>query len=1230
MVAQRNRRSFVLARLLLVHNLTRTEMKFSFQILLRRIHLRLFFILCVYAAVFGAKAASVFDDFVRVTEALTPQQELTNFHLPPGFEMQLVASEPEIGKPMNMAFDAKGRLWMTQSREYPYAAPLDKPGRDKIMVLSDFDERGRARKVTTFAEGLNIPIGLLPYKNGVIAFSIPNIYYFQDTNSDGKADTKELVLGRFGFEKDVHGLTSNFRRGYDGWIYADHGYNNETTLTAKDGSVVKMQSGNCYRFRPDGSRVEQHSYGQVNPFGLMFDPLGDLWSADCHSSPVYQLLRGAYYPSFGKPNDGLGFAPNICKHSHGSTAISGMVYYDDDRWPAEYRGNTFVGNVVTCRINRDYLDEHGSTRVAREAPDFLICDDPWFRPVDLELGPDGAMYVADFYNRIIAHYEVPLDHPGRDRERGRIWRIVYRGTNGVSAAAVGSRFDLAHASAKELIRELASPNITRRMFAMNELVDRVGEAAIRPAKKMMADRKSTSTQRMHGLWVLHRLNGLDEKILVNAAQDKDRGVRVHAMRVLSETENWSQTQRALVLAGLHDTDPYVQRAAADAFGQHPDFAQIKTLLKAREAVPADDGQLLHTVRMALRNHLAPNGNLAKLQVLPARGNAFAPPTNRLGGTLASSGDLDEKDSRAIADVALGVKSAEAGRFLLKHIENYSEPREKLTTYLQHGARYAPGSEIGELAGFIQKHFAEDVDFQLAMFKSVQEGAGQKGNELAPGVRDWALELDERLFAATDSKSLEWRSFPIKGHDSPDPWIVEKRRSADRNKDFEFICSLTPGGEKYTGELRSKSFTIPEKLSFFMAGHDGKPAKPPQGKNFIRLVDGDTHETLIRTGPPRNDVAQTFSWDLSKWAGKQGIIEVVDGDGGDAYAWLAVGRFEPSVVTVPKTSPSQVDKWQQSAAEIAGSLHFEKYESKLAELLGDENADADARAAAAKALSELSGPKHLDEFRKVASGADESSKLRGKVAAVLGQINSPEAKATIVEALRTAPTSLQTELALALASNREGAEALLEAVSEGKASARLLQQRKVRDHLTAAKPDNLNERLEKLTANLPTATEERDKLIAQRKAAFNPAKASAAKGADVFKQYCVVCHTLDGQGALIGPQLDGIGGRGVDRLLEDILDPNRNVDRAFRSTLLIMNDGDVQSGLYRRDEGEMVIIAQSNGKEMSVPRKDIKERRTSETSLMPDNFGEAIPNGDFNDLIAFLLSKNVKPPTASVK
>ena len=159
-------------------------------------------------------AADPFDEFIRSTGPRTPQEELKGFHLPPGFEIQLVASEPAIGKPMNMAFDEKGRLWVTQSREYPFPVPLDKKGRDTVNILDQLNAEGHAEKITTFAEGLNIPIGLYPYKSGAIVFSIPYIYYLQDTNGNGHADQQKIILGRLGFEKDTHGLTGAFRRGF--------------------------------------------------------------------------------------------------------------------------------------------------------------------------------------------------------------------------------------------------------------------------------------------------------------------------------------------------------------------------------------------------------------------------------------------------------------------------------------------------------------------------------------------------------------------------------------------------------------------------------------------------------------------------------------------------------------------------------------------------------------------------------------------------------------------------------------------------------------------------------------------------------------------------------------------------------------------------------------------------------------------------------------------------------
>ena len=166
----------------------------------------------------------------------------------------------------------------------------------------------------------------------------------------------------------------------------------------------------------------------MNPFGLCFDPLGNMFVSDCETLPIYLHLRGAYYPSFGMPDDGLGFGPPMMDHMHGSSAIAGIVYYAAEQFPPEYRDTMFIGNPVTHRINHDRLTPRGSFYWADSQPDFLSCDDQWFRPVDLKLGPDGAMYVADFYNRIIGHYEVPLTHPGRDHDRGRIWRIVYVGT----------------------------------------------------------------------------------------------------------------------------------------------------------------------------------------------------------------------------------------------------------------------------------------------------------------------------------------------------------------------------------------------------------------------------------------------------------------------------------------------------------------------------------------------------------------------------------------------------------------------------------------------------------------------------------------------------------------------------------------------------------------------------------------------------------------------------------
>ncbi len=564
----------------------------------------------------AARGEDPFSAAIRPTDAKTPEEERRSFHVPPGFEVQLVAAEPDIQKPMNLAFDARGRLWVSGSREYPFPAPADRPGRDSIRVLEDKDGDGRADTVTVFADRLNIPIGLYPYKDGAIAFSIPFIYDLQDTDGDGRADRREPLYGPLGFDRDTHGMNNAFRRGFDGWVYANHGWQNLSTIKGKDGSRIDIQGGNTYRVRPDGSRVEWFTHGQVNPFGMAFDPLGDLYNADCHTRPIMLLLRGGYYDSFGKPHNGLGYVPPVMEHAHGSTAIAGTTCYTGTNFPLEYRGNMFVGNVMTSRVNRDSIRHLGSSPRAIEEPDFLISDDPWFRPVDLQVGPDGALYIADFYNKIIGHVEVPLDHPGRDRDRGRIWRVVYKG-DGRDKPASSASPDLRAADVKGLIAAFDHPVLGVRMRAADELVDRIGHEAVEPLRA--AFREGSPTARAHALWALHRLDSAREDELSAAAGDADRLVRIHAMRVLAETPNWDGGLRSLALRGLADRDPFVVRGAVDAIGKHPRPAEVAALLELWHRTPDSDVHLRHAIRLALLESIELPGTLALGRRPPERG-----------------------------------------------------------------------------------------------------------------------------------------------------------------------------------------------------------------------------------------------------------------------------------------------------------------------------------------------------------------------------------------------------------------------------------------------------------------------------------------------------------------------------------------------------------------------------------------------------------------------------------
>ncbi len=967
------------------------------------------------------------QDLVVKDDPLSAAEQLKRFKLPPGFEIQLVASEPDIAKPMNLSFDDRGRLLVTSSLEYPFPARAGVTPRDTVKILEDFGPDGRARKISTFADGLNIPIGVTATSDGALVHSIPKVWKFGDADGDGKSESRTALYGDVG-QKDTHGMVNGFTPWVDGWIYACHGFANDSRISAADpAQSIHLVSGNTWRMKADGSALQQYTRGQVNPFGISIDPLGNVYTADCHSLPIYALLRGGNYPTFDGKHDGLGMAPAIMSHLHGSTAIGGIVYYAAYQFPGKYRDSIFVGNPVTGRINHDALEAHGSTWKAIEQPDFLGCEDKWFRPVDLELAPDGTLYIADFYNRIIGHYEVPLTHPGRDRERGRIWRVVYTGENTVPPRSMP---DLSKASDEVLAGLLKDPTLNVRVRAVNRLAERRATAVVQVA--MDAEPAAPFLQ-AYGLWVLERGGVLLQPRVTSLLKHDALPVRVHALKALAERRTWT-FEAPLVRERLRDAEPYVRRAAAEALGLHPAAENVAPLLNLWRRTAADDTHLIHMARMALRDQL--------LQADIAAG-------------LAVPADADLR--RRLGNAALGAPTAASARLVLACLG--SEAPEAGS--LKHLFRNLPPDELPRVFDLLPQLMTKPLREQIDLVRASAQACQERGIKLPEAFQAWAGGAAAAALTGTD-KGVQQEAL------------------------------------KLARELKMSSlFEAVEKLAF-------------------------------------------------------------------------------------------------------------------------SNGAADLRGAAIDALPQLDRVQAVKPLGTLVARVAEAPALRLKAAAALASIPTPEARVQLLVLLKSAPQALGVPIASGLAGAREGAALLLAACAEGKASPRLLQDPNVQNRLRGTNDKALIARLEALVKDLPPEDARINALIQARRTGAQRAQANTTRGAEVFQKTCAGCHKIDALGQKVGPELDAVYTRGVERLLEDILDPNRNVDQAFRATLIKTVDGRVISGLVKSEEGAVLVIQEAADKETRVALKDIEARQLSALSPMPSNVADPLPEQDLYDLLAFLL------------
>jgi putative heme-binding domain-containing protein len=426
-----------------------------------------------------------------------------------------------------------------------------------------------------------------------------------------------------------------------------------------------------------------------------------------------------------------------------------------------------------------------------------------------------------------------------------------------------------------------------------------------------------------------------------------------------------------------------------------------------------------------------------------------------------------------------------------------------------------------------------------------------------------------------------------------------------------------------GVLHSPMFTLPARLTFWMCGHNGAPNQPDRHQNYARLVLKDGTE-VARSYPPRNDTAQKIDWDLNAWAGQRGQrghVEIVDGITDlTGFAWIAVSRFEPRVISVPSEPVGEAGTIAADLYRLAGRLKMADLTNDVVAATDKENTNLLTRMAATDALVMMAPERAVAPLTAILADATLPKATREQAAQQLSRIDRADARSALMSQLKSSPESVALLIAAGLAANKASAGALLTEIRNGRAPATLLREPNVVDRLKSSGLTNVDKQIAELTAGLSPKDNRIDKLIAERRASFLAGKFDPEVGRAVFaKSVCANCHKTGEIGKTLGPALDGIGNRGLDRLLEDTLDPSRNVDVAFRMVTIETDAGQVLSGFGLREEGKMLVLNDAGGQPVRVPLAEVVQRTQTALSPMPSNAIEQIPERDYDALLAYLLS-----------
>ena len=1200
------------------------------------------------------------------TEPLSAEEESKHFSLADGFSAELVLAESTdpanaYGKFVALAFDAHGRLWTTTALEYPVdgnEAPeaarvlFATGGRDKVLVVDKpwAQEPGKPR---VFATGLAIPLGVLPYRDGAFVQHGPEIRFYRDTNGDGRADGHEAVLQGFGVQ-DSHLFPHQFTRVPGNWILLAQGLFNTSNVTRPGGTPfadgskeARFDACKLGRFKPDGAAFESLTAGPNNIWGLTISRTGETWLQEANDIgfPIFPYEPGVLV-STGSPDRLRPYQPMmpapLGPPQMGGSGLSGLALADDaDGWPGPWGAGSdatpgermfYVANPITNSIQSIIATRAGERYTYRKGPDLLVSGDKAFRPVAMQFGPDGCLYVVDWYNKIISHNEVPRNHPERDKVRGRIWRIRH------ASQPLAEPPCVATTATDDLPTLLGAKNARVADLAWQEIVDRDARPLAPRLEAITTDSTAPVPARAGALWALEGLGLVAPAILEQLLADPSADLRHEATRIAGTTCSEADFRR-LAAPLIDDPSPRVRAALGDALRRIPvtepdTIAVIMSLGRGRAKGDAwtvyDRNFERYLTRWALEKH---------------------PP---LVATFLDSpaGKALPLESRILATLSLEPQAAARG--LVALVGNLGRPLEQEEVLVL--ASQADLPEVADLlktltrdprtrAATLQTLLAFRTSFNSAALQSIVAKAAADLLGVNGSAADRALAL--KLVGAFQTKSIEPEVTALVC-DAAVP--ADARQAALRCLRELGAISATAGGAILAATvgdppLRAEAVAAwaesrdRASCDALVAAWDDLSFTERQAA-ALALARRKEGAAALVAALAADDI-DPASLPLSVVADMRAVL------GADAALdalWNELTAGAPSVLrlsgddkaTGPGVSldgPFTVEAWVNLEAPIGN-------EDSL--LAGDGHVDMNFCNAQfrvwTKAHNDIVTAKSQtlpDTWTHYAVTRDAEGMFRIYID---GELDGESAvrDTTPFIGLRVGYSTPQ--------GTDRGTRGRI-------AEFRVWNRARTPDEIRAdfdrsfvgddARPPSLvtfhggtswgetggDARVEpSLDAPKLVTAEELSKRL-EKFATFRRLAGAAgdpAKGQALFAAKCLTCHQQGGQGGRIGPALDGLGITGVEAILRNVLTPNAAMEGGYRNFRVVTRDGRIVQGLLVSRDANAIVIRQPNTADIRVESRDIAQADFTGISIMPEGLLESLPPQDVSDLFAHLKSLTAAP------